>query len=185
VKQSIGKYDDDDAYYAVNNADYDVGLNSTSGDPEIIKELRRATNDIIIRQAKVPGQFAVKVSVGLNQPRAKVKGYATFLHFIEGSSLNELEQKLGFKNGVLQQNGAYVYLIDALSLHQDNIAPRGNTNWSAGLSPRDLATLSEQYGKDVAYHRDYPAATHPIIQFAVLEEVPYVGIRFVKPGGFV
>jgi hypothetical protein len=185
VKLSIAKYDDDDAYYAVNNADYNAGLNSTRGDPDIIQELRRATNDIIIRQAKVPGQFAVKVSAGLNQPRAKVRGYATFLHFIQGSSLTELEQKLGFKSGVLQQNGAYIYLIDALSLHQNNIAPRGNTDWSAGLSPRDLATLSEHHGKQVAYHRDYPAATRPMIQFAILEEVPHVGIRFVSPGRLV
>lgn len=185
MKLSIGKYDEDDAYYAVNNADYDVGLNSTSADPDIIKELRRASNDIILRQAKVPGQFAVKVSAGLNPPRAKVRGYATFLHFIQGSNLAELEQKLGFKSGVLQQNGAHIYLIDALSLQQGNIAPRGNTDWSGGMSPRDLATLSEQHGKAVANHRDYPPATRPIIQFAVLEEVPHVGVRFVNPSGLV
>ena len=185
MKLSIGTYDEDHAYYAVNNADYDMALNSTDGDLDIFKELRRATNDILIRKAIMPGQFPVKIATGLNQPRTKVRGYATFLHFIQGSSLAQLEEKLGFKTGVLQQHGAYVYLIDALSLHQGNIAPRGNTNWSAGVSPRDLATLSERSGKDVAYHRDYPAATSPIIQFAVLEEVPHVGVRFVKPGGLV
>jgi hypothetical protein len=185
VTLSTAKYDDDEAYYVVNNADYDIGLNSTAGDPEIIQELRRATNDIIIRQAKMPGRFAVKIAAGLNQPRTTVKGYATFLHLIQGSSLAELEQQLGYKSGALQRNGAYVYLVDGLALNQNNIAPRGNTDWSAGVSPRDLDNLSKAAGKEIGYHRDYPAASKPIIQFVILEPVPHVGIRFILPGGAV
>ncbi|MEX8520310.1 MAG: hypothetical protein AB3X44_17530 [Leptothrix sp. (in: b-proteobacteria)] len=186
MKLEIAKYDDDDSYYAVNKADYDAGLNSVANDPAIIQELRHATNEIILRHARLPGKFAVKISVALNPPRAKVRGYATFLHLVQGCSLSDLENTLGFRSGVLQQNGAYLYVIDALALNQNNIAPRGNTDWSAGISPRDIDNLSKAHGKTVQHHRNYPAASKPIIQFALLEEVPILGpVRLIKPGEVV
>ena len=186
MKLSKVKYDDEDAYYAVNLADYDAKLNSTDGAPEIIKELRRATNEVILRQAKKEGQRVVKVGVGTKPPTAKVRGYATFLSFIKGSGLADLERKLGFRAGVLQQHGAYIYHVDGLSLNANNIAPRGNTDWSAGVTPRDLDTLSKESGVSVGNHRDYPSATKPVLQFAILEEVSYVGEPvFIKPGGRV
>jgi len=180
------KYDDDDAFYAANMADCDVGLNSTVGLPEIIKELRQATNEILIRQARKFGECAVKVTVGSKPPPAKVRGYATFLSLIKRSSLSELEMKLGFKSGALQSHGAYVFQVDGLALKTDNVAPRGNTDWSAGLTPRDLYTLSKMSGAAVGYHRDYPSATQPILQFVILAEVPFIGApRFVMAGEVV
>lgn len=186
MKLGIASYDDDDSCYAVNKADYDARLNSVANEPAIIQELRQATNEIILRQARLPGQFPVKISAAINQPRPKVRGYATFLHLIKGSSLPELENMLGLRSGVLQHKGAYLYLIDALSLNQSNVAPRGNTDWSAGVTPRDLDNLSKLHGKEVKYHRDYPASSKPIIQFTVLSEVPFLGqIQLIKPGEVV
>lgn len=186
MKLGTEKYDDDDSCYAVNKADYDAGLNSVVNDPAAIQELRHATNEIILRQARLPGRFVVKISVALNQPKQKVRGYATFLHLIQGLSLFDLENTLGFRPGVLQQNGAYLYVIDSLALNQGNIAPRGKTNWSAGITPRDLDNLSKAHGKEIAYHRDYPPAKNPIIQFALLEDVPTLGsVRFIKQGEVV
>lgn len=182
----VEKYNDEDAYYAVNLADYDASLNSTNGFPEIMKELRQATLEIILRQARKPGQSAVKVAVGARPPTAKIKGYATFLRFIKGCTLSEMEQRLGFKSGVLQEHGAYIYKVDGFSLNTENIAPRGNTDWSAGITPRDLYNLSQESGKLVGNHRDYPSATKPIFQFQIIKDVPYVGEpRFIKPGSEV
>ena len=186
LKANAIKYDDDDALYAVNMADRDVNLNSTAGLPDIMKELRQDTNEILVRQAQKSGQSAVKIAVGGKPPTAKIRGYATFLSFIKGSDLPELEQKLGFKSGVLQLHGAYVYHVDGLALTTSNIAPRGNTDWSAGLSPRDLYVLSNAIGAPVGYHREYPPAAKPIPQFIILAEVPFIGPpRFVKLGDVV
>jgi hypothetical protein len=186
VKLKFEKYKNEDAYYAINLADRNIFLNSVTEDIEIIQNLRRATNEIILRQAREAGQQVVKVGVGDRPPTAKVMGYATFLSFVRGSSLSELEQKLGFKTGVLQYFGAYIYQVDGLSLNTTNIAPRGNTDWSAGITPRDLFNLSKEGGVAVGNHKDYPAATMPIFQFAILEEVPVVGVpRFIKSSGMV
>jgi hypothetical protein len=184
---TIAQYDDDAAFYVVNKADYDPSLNALDDDaPDIMKELRRETIDIILRNARKAGERVVKVSMGTRPPATKVKGYATFLRFIEGSSLAELEGKLGFKSGALQTGGAYVYQVDPLALNASNVAPRGNSDWSAGVTPRDLHNLSQKTGKDVGYHRNYPPAAQPIIQFAILEEVPFLGApRFIKPGDTV
>jgi hypothetical protein len=179
---TIAQYDDDAAFYVVNKADYDASLNALDDDaPDIMKELRRETTDIILRNARRAGEQVVKVSMGTKPPATKVKGYATFLRFIKGSSLAELEGRLGFKAGALQTGGAYIYHVDPLALNADNVAPRGNSDWSAGVTPRDLHNLSQQTGKKVDYHRDYPPAAQPIIQFAILAPVPILGApRFIK-----
>jgi hypothetical protein len=184
---TIAKYDDDAAFYVVNEADYHPHLNALdAGAPDIMKELRRETIDIILRNARKADDHVVKVAMGSRPPAPRVKGYATFLRFLQGAGLAELEEKLGFKTGVLQASGAYVYTIDPLALNADNIAPRGNTDWSAGVTPRDLHNLSVKEGKPVGYHRDYPAAKQPIIQFAILEPVPYLGApRFLRAGDTV
>jgi hypothetical protein len=184
---TIAQYDDDAAFYVVNKADYDPALNALDYDaPDIMKELRRETIDIILRNARKAGEQVVKVSMGTKPAATKVKGYATFLRFIKGSGLPDLEGRLGFKPGALQTGGAYVYHIDALALNASNIAPRGNSDWSAGVTPRDLHNLSQQTGKKVEYHRDYPPAAQPIIQFAILEPVPILGPpRFVRKGELV
>jgi hypothetical protein len=180
---SLAKYDDDDAYYVVNKADYEVRLNSVDGAPEIIQELRRETIEIILRQARTAGEQVVKVAMGSRPLSATVKGYATFLRFLNGSDLADLEKKLGFKAGVLQSGGAYLYHVNPLSLNTRNIAPRGNTDWSAGVTPRDLHNLSQTHGVSVGYHRNYPPAVQPIFQFAILEPVPFLGQpRFIKLG---
>jgi hypothetical protein len=175
MKMKFEKYTDSDDYYGVNEADYDASLNSLAGAPPIMQELRQGTIDILLRQASNEGQSVVKVTSGLVAVRPQVKGYATFLSQVKGSNLAELEQKLGFKAGVLQVNGAYIYTVNPLALNPGNIAPRGNTDWSAGLSPRDLHNLSNVAGVTVGNHRDYPAATKPILQFTILEPVPYLG----------
>ena len=184
---TVAKYDDDAAFYVVNEADYQPHLNALdAGAPDIMKELRRETIDIILRNARKTGEQVVKVAMGSRPPAPKVKGYATFLRFLQGSGLAELEERLGFKTGALQRSGAYVYHIDPLTLKAENVAPRGNTDWSAGVTPRDLHNLSLKAGKPVAYHRDYPPAKQPIIQFAILEPVPYLGApRFIKAGDTV
>lgn len=172
---AVAKYDDDEAYYAVNLADREAALNSTEGLPEITKELRQATKEILLRQARKAGQCAVKVAVGASPVVARVKGYATFFSYIEGCTLAELEHRLGFRPGVLQQHGAYIYHVDGLALNSENIAPRGYTDWAAGITPRDLYNLSKQSDVAVANHRNYPSSTKPIPQFVILKEVPYVG----------
>lgn len=180
------KYEDEDSSYAVNKADYDAGLNSVANAPMALQEFRKATNEIILRQAALPGRFAVKISVALSQPKSKVRGYATFLHLIQGRSLSELENTLGFRAGVLQKYGAYLYVIDVLALNPGNIAPRGNTDWSAGITPRDLDNLSTAHGKEVKYHQNYPPAKNPVIQFVLLAEVPTLGsVRHIKQGEVV
>jgi hypothetical protein len=179
----IARYDDDGAYYVVNKADYELGLNSVRGAPKIVQELRRETIGIILREAKKPGEQVVKVAMASRPPSPTVRGYATFLRFLSGSDLPELERKLGFKSGALQSAGAYVYHVDSLALNTNNIAPRGSSDWSAGVTPRDLHNLSQQHGMNVGYHRDYPPATQPIFQFTILEPVPFLGPpRFIKIG---
>jgi hypothetical protein len=184
---TFAQYDDDAAFYVVNKADYDAALNAVDDDaPDIMKELRRETIDVILRNARKIGEHVVKVSMGTRPPATKVKGYATFLRFIQGSTLANLEAKLGFRSGTLQTGGAYIYNVDPLALNASNIAPRGNSDWSAGVTPRDLFNVSQKSGTDVGYHRDYPAASQPIIQFAILEPIPIVGApRFVRKGDTV
>lgn len=186
---SIAQYDDDAAYYVINNADdiSQVDLNSVGNAPEIIKEMRRETIEIILRQAKAPGEKVVKIArVNDRPPLGMVRGYATLLRFLKGSNLIDLEKKLGFKNGALQSKGAYLYEVDPTSLNAATIVPRGNTDWSAGVTPRDLYNLSTRYGVNVGYNKNYPSAEQPIIQFLILRDVPLLGQpRLIKLGEIV
>ena len=153
-------------------------MNSVAGQPEALQNIRAATVEILLARARNAGDTVVKVTMN-KPPCPAVKGYVTFLSQIAGSDLASLERKLGFRPGVLQQ-GAYVYSVDGSALHAGNIAPRGNSNWSAGVSPRDLDNLTKQVGAPVGYHKNYPPALDPVLQFTVLEPVPYVGApRFV------
>ena len=182
----LARYDDDDAYYVVNHADRVAALNGVEDSPEIIKELRAATIGIILRRARTEGEQVVKVQLGSKPPTAAIMGYATFLRFIAGCDLAALEAKLGFRAGVLRECGARLYRVDPLALNASNLAPRGNTDWSAGVSPRDLHNVSVKADVPVEYHRDYPAASKPIIQFAILYPVPFLGSpRFLEPGDSV
>jgi hypothetical protein len=170
----------------VNLADEFAQFNSTKGMPPIMQELRQATNQLILEQARKLGQCAVKFVVGSNPVRPKISGYATFLSFVQGSSPAELEAKLGFKPGVLQAHGAYMYQVDVLALNSGIIAPRGNSDWPGGITPRDLYNLSLKNRSAVHYSPNYPPATQPIPQFVILQEVPYIGPpRFIHPDGVV
>lgn len=181
TKLSARKYDDDDSYYVVNEADRDRSLDSVAGAPAIIQELRTATIEIILRNARNPGEIVAKVTTN-RSVKGKVSGYATFLKYIRGSDLDELERRLGMRAGVLQ-SGAYLYEVDPFSLNAGNIGPRGNTDWSAGVSPRDVDNVRKQQGVAAGYHRDYPTASKPIIQFIIYDQVPYIGSpRFIRPG---
>ena len=153
---------------------------------DAMTELRRDTVDIILRTARKPGEHVVKVIQGDDPVYATVKGgFVTFLRFIVGSTLPELEEKLGFAKGKLA-NGAHLYMVDPLSLDASNVVPEGYSDWSDGVTPRELHNLSAAAGAAVTYDPRYPASRTPIIQFRILDEVPYVGQpRFVKPGGKV
>lgn len=178
----IKRYDDEDAWYVVNRADYERELKSVMDAPAALQEIRRATNEIILRHARQPGRSVVKVASAAYQPKPKVRGYATFFHLIQGCTLPTLEDRLGFRRGTLKSHGVYLYTVDSLALNELNIAPRGNTDWSGGVTRRDLHNLSQQHGKKVDYHRDYPAAKDPILQFIILEEVPFIGaLRLIGP----
>jgi hypothetical protein len=169
------RYDDEDVYYAAIVDDIDNA-------PAAQKELRQATIELILVHGRRPGQRVVKVTAGDRPVRSSVRGYATFLECVEHSDLRELEERLGFKTGALQHSGALLYFVDAFSLHAGNIAPRGNSDWSGGVTPRDLYELSARTGTEVGYHRDYPSASRPIIQFEIQTEVPVLGApRFLGP----
>ena len=159
---------------------------SLRGEPpgfqEAMAELRRDTIESILRTARKPGEQVVKVAAVVDDkpPAGKIKGYATFERFLKGSAIAELEMKLGFAKGALA-NGAYIYAVDPLSLNLSNVVPEGYTDWSDGVTPRQLHTLSQKHGVKVTYDPRYPASPSPIIQFRIVEEVPYVGKpRFVK-----
>jgi hypothetical protein len=155
---------------------------------EAMTELRRDTIESILRTARKPGEQVVKVAAVADPkepPLAKVKGYATFLRFLKGSGIAELEVKLGLAKGKLA-NGAYLYAVDPLSLNLSNVVPEGYTDWSDGVTPRELHNLSQKHGVTVTYDPRYPASASPIIQFRILDEVPYIGKpRFLKAGDIV
>ena len=186
MKLRAKKNDDDDAYYVDNLADEEKLHNSLEGAPPVMQELRRATNEIIVNRARKEGDYVVKVAVANKSPKARIRGYATFYSCIKGSTLPELEEKLGFKKDALKEHGIHLYQIDGSAINTENIAPRGNTDWSGGASPRDLYNLSQELGKDVKYHKDYPKSTSPIIQFVILEEIPCLRKpRRIEPGEVV
>jgi hypothetical protein len=179
------------------HADKKVGKQTFSdslrGEPagfqDAMTELRRDTIESILRTARKPGEQVVKVAAVADPnepPLARVKGYATFLRFLKGSDIAELEVKLGLAKGKLAKHGAYIYKVDPLSLNFSNVVPEGYTDWSDGVTPRELHNLSQKHGVDVTYHPDYPASSSPIIQFRILDEVPYIGQpRFLKAGEIV
>src|SRR5688572_30116278 len=149
---------------------------------EVMSELRRETIDIILRNARKPGEQVVKVVEGDKPVASKVRGFATFLRFLKGSGMAELEAKLGFAKGALS-TGAHIYNVDPLALNATNVVPEGYTDWSDGVTPRELHNLSQKRGVAVTYDPKYPASTDPIIQFRILDEVPYIGPpRFVRNG---
>jgi hypothetical protein len=168
--------------YVVNQADRrdSAHLNSVADAPTVMREIRRDTIEILLRVARKPGEQVVKVAARYDGMSATVSGYVTFLRFLEGSTCADLERKLGFKTGALA-NGAYIFNVDPLALNADNIVPRGNSDWSAGVTPRDLDNLSKKHGVTAEYDPDYPPAAEPVIQFKILTAVPFVGKpRFIK-----
>jgi len=163
----VATYDDDSGLYAENLAD-------RARDPldahPAIRELQVASRASILRGCQNPANVVVKVTAA-GPHYAQVRGYATLARFIEGATPQQLEKLLGMRDGALS-SGCRVYWVDAARLTADNIGPRYMTSWSAGVSPRDLEVLSQQAGKTVGYHRDYPAASDPIPQFVLYRPVP-------------
>jgi hypothetical protein len=149
---------------------------------EAMTELRRDTVEIILRNARKPGEYVVKVVDGSEPLRPKVRGFATFLRFLAGSGIAELERKLGLRSGALA-HGAHIYTVNPLALNFSNVVPEGYTDWSDGVTPRELQNLSQKQATAVTYDPNYPASPEPIIQFRILDDVPYIGQpRFVRPG---
>lgn len=152
---------------------------------DAMHELRRDTIETILRVARKPGEQVAKVISGDKPVYPAVRGFATFLRFLKGSSIPELEKKLGFAKGALA-HGAHIYTVDPLALNLSNVVPEGYTDWSDGVTPRELHNLSKTKGEPVTYDPDYPPSSSPIIQFRILDDVPYIGQpRFVKPGEIV
>jgi len=152
-------------------------------DAPIIDETRAATVAVILNHARTKPDPIVKVSRDLI-PRPTVKGYATFLSQIKGKTLAQLESSLGFAQGRLSL-GAMVYFVDAFALDSSNIAPRGNTNWSAGVTPEELHKMRESNPhltiRDA--HPDYPRAETPIYQMVIYRHVSHDGRpRRIDPG---
>jgi hypothetical protein len=168
--------------FVVNHADNrdKAHLNSVADAPEVLRDIRRDTIETLLRVARKPGEQVVKVIAKREKLPATISGYVTFLHFLKGSTCSDLEKKLGFNPGALSR-GAHIFNVDPLALNADNIVPRGNSDWSAGVTPRNLDKLSNKHGVTVEYDPDYPAASDPVIQFRILTEVPFVGKpRFIK-----
>jgi hypothetical protein len=168
--------------YVVNRADSrgNTHLNSVADAPVIMQEIRRDTIESLLRVARRPGEQVVKVAARYDGVSATVSGYVTFLRFLDGSTCADLERKLGFKAGALA-GGAHIFNVDTLALNTNNIVPRGHSDWSAGVTPRDLDNLTTKHGMAVGYDPDYPPALAPVIQFKILTAVPFVGKpRFIK-----
>lgn len=163
------RYDDDDAYYVLNAADDPRGPGDRLDSVPAIRDLQLASRQAILSGIRNGASPVTKVSVRLEMQH-QVRGYVTLLRFIEGASLSELEQMLGFRNGALA-GGCRLYRIDPLAIAADNIGPRYLSSWSAGVSPKDLDALSRSTGQAVEYHRDYPAASNPIPQFVLFRPV--------------
>jgi hypothetical protein len=170
--------------FVVNRADDrdHAHLNSVADAPEALRDIRRDTIETLLRVARKPGEQVVKVVAKREKLPATVSGYVTFLRFLQGSTCSDLEKKLGFNSGALS-SGAHIFNVDALALNADNVVPRGNSDWSAGVTPRDLDNLSKKEGVTVEYDPSYPPASDPVIQFKILTAVPFVGApRFIKAG---
>lgn len=178
---------DKQTFNAVNHADDPAykQLNAIEAvAPPIMHELREATVKLLIARARKPGESVVKIRAVSLAVVSKVRGYVTFGSCLQGASLAEAEDRLGFKAGVLQAHGAHVYRVDPFALTLTNIAPRGTSAWSGGITPRDLHNLSQEAGKEVSYHPNYPSARASILQFFLIEEVRCLGQPvFVGPGG--
>lgn len=169
-------------YYAENPADENAELDKLHGYPDAILEFRRGTVELLLNHARRPEVSVAKVVSGAEPVFDRVYGYVTFLSCIEGADLAELEKRLGFRTGVLTSRGAHLYRVDPSALTSKNVAPRGNTDWSAGITPRDLDSLTKTVGETVEHHREFPAAEIPIIQFRIhWPPVPCLGApRFLK-----
>jgi hypothetical protein len=174
MQLDYAKYDDDHKVYIINNAD--AGRDQIDPHPAI-RELQVASQNAILRAARDPRNVVVKVAVG-GTIRSEVRGYVTMARFLTGSTPQQFEKMLGFRDGALR-SGCVVYHVDSFKLTIENIGPRAFSNWSAGVSPHDLQRLTESTGIPIHYHRDYPPAAEPIPQFVIFRPVPVVrGKRF-------
>ncbi len=169
------KYDDDDAFYAVNHADY---TGDTLDSHPAIRELQMASRAAILRAVKNPDNTVIKVAMA-GPHKAEVRGYVTLARFLSGHTPKEFESILGFKQGALQA-GCRVYTVESGRIIGDNIGPRYFTSWSAGISPRDLERIGEVSGRPVEYHRDYPVAANPIPQFVLFHPVAVLSSVVLK-----
>lgn len=142
-----------------------------SADPHTaIEEMRTASRDAILRACRNPANSVVKVR-SLEPHKAEAGGYVTLGRYLVGATPAQLEAKLGLAPGAYG-GGCRIYQLDGSAITADNIGARYMTSWSAGVSPRDLAVLSDRAGEDVGYHPDYPPASDPVPQFVLFRPVP-------------
>lgn len=143
------------------------------------QEIRAETVEILLRLFKRGGDFTcTKV-----QPRREniktpqnakiadgfflVSGYISMLQFINHCTVPELEARNGMSPGMLR-NGAFIFFVNQ-PLDRKQFAPRYTTQWSAGVSPRDLDRVGANY------HTSYPASKSPIFQASIFQNNPATG----------
>ncbi|MEA2742936.1 MAG: hypothetical protein QOG73_1600 [Acetobacteraceae bacterium] len=154
-----------------NEADY-VGDDFQSMTPAE-REIRAETVNIILGLFKRGGDFTctkvrsrrenVKTADGFYE----ISGYVTMLQFVNHCTILEMEARNGMMAGLLR-NGVDIFFVDQ-ELAADQIAPRYTTQWSAGVSPRDLLRVGARY------HDSYPASTSPIFQAVIFRNRPARG----------
>jgi hypothetical protein len=172
---SYRRFDDDEAFYVENHADY---VGDELDTHPAIRELQEASKSGILNAIRQPQNTVIKVAL-LGPPKSEVRGYVTLARFLEGATPEQFERMLGFRDGALG-NGCLVYHVDPFAITADNIGPRYFTSWSAGVSPRDLERLSQAAGVNVQYNPSYPPASDPIPQFVLYREVRVLSSRVLQ-----
>jgi hypothetical protein len=172
---SYKKFDEDEAFYVENHADY---VRDEPDRHPAIRQLQEASKSGILNAVRQAHNTVIKVAL-VGPPKSMVRGYVTLARFLQGATPQQFERMLGFRDGALA-NGCLVYHVDPFAITADNIGPRYFTSWSAGVSPRDLQRLSEAAGVNVQYNPNYPAASDPIPQFVLYREVRVLSSRALQ-----
>jgi hypothetical protein len=106
------------------------------------KEIRAETINLILGLFKRGGDFTCtkvrsrRTNVTTPEGFYDVSGYVTMLKFVNYCTIPELETRLGMAPGHLR-NGVDIFFVDE-QLTPERIGARFTSQWSAGVSPRDL-----------------------------------------------
>jgi hypothetical protein len=137
------------------------------------KEIRAETINLILGLFKRGGDFTCtkvrsrRTNVTTPEGFYDVSGYVTMLKFVNYCTIPELETRLGMAPGHLR-NGVDIFFVDE-QLTPERIGARFTSQWSAGVSPRDLLRV------DAKYHDSYPASSSPVFQAVIFSNSPTKG----------